>query len=132
MIAVVDVLDDDRHALEAGALRRTPTAFAGDDLVALARQSRLRGQAPDDDRLDHAVGGNRLCELGEAFIVVARARLVAVGLEDVDVDLERRARLVDGRGRVRDERAQTFAESRFLVHVHTACCRSRNSRANTE
>ena len=114
-LCALDLSHDDRHATETGVLRRAPAAFAGDDLVGLA-------DAPHDDRLDHAVRPDRLRELLEPRVVNAKARLVIVRPEAIDVQLgDSRLRF---RG-VRDQRAQTFAERAPFGVGHCTCPASR-------
>ena len=43
-LLVADVMDDDRHLVQAGPLRRAPAPLAGDDLVALAAARRPGGR----------------------------------------------------------------------------------------
>jgi hypothetical protein len=117
-LLVGDLADDDRNAQQPGNLCGAPAALAGDDLEALA-------DAPDDDRLDDAVGADRLGQLLERRLIHLGARLARVGHETVQVDLERRAtrrlrgyRRRRGRrldGRLRDQRAQTATQRRTLL-----------------
>ena len=81
LLAGRHVAHDDRHAQEAGELCGAPAAFAGDDLKSIA-------DLADHDRLDDAVGADRLRELLQARIVDVAARLKVVGLEAIDVGLD--------------------------------------------
>ena len=85
LLARRDVADDDRNAQQAGELRGAPAAFAGDDLEAIA-------DLADDDRLDDAVGADRLRQLLEPRVVHVAARLEVVRREAIDVDLDGRRR----------------------------------------
>ena len=68
--------------MKAGALRRPPAAFAGDQL-------KSRGEGADDDRLDHSGGADGLSELFEALFAKSRAGLVRVRINEVNIDLSR-------------------------------------------
>ena len=57
---VRDVADHRGDALDSGHLRRPPAALAGDQLEFPAL-----GQRPDDNGLDHALGADRVRQLGE-------------------------------------------------------------------
>ena len=80
--AVVQVADHHRHIGQAGFLRGAPAAFAGHDLVTLAAR-----QLAHHDRLDHALGLDRLGQLAQLGRVHAHARLVLAGLQLLDRDL---------------------------------------------
>src|SRR5688572_11580232 len=75
-----------RHVMQARHLRGAPASLAGDDLVAerLARSDRR--ERPDDDRLDDALGANRVSELLQALRPHVEARLIAAALQQVDRD----------------------------------------------
>ena len=68
------------HFLHAGHAGGAPAPFPGHDLVAAA------DQRPHQQRLQHAVLGNGLGQLGEGSVVEVLARLRAVRLNLVDVD----------------------------------------------
>ena len=77
-----DVADDDRHAQQAGELGGAPAPFAGDDLESIA-------DPPHDDRLDDAVGLDRLRRAPRAAPRRScRARLEFIRREAVDVRLD--------------------------------------------
>jgi hypothetical protein len=78
---VGDVTDDDRDAKKAGALGRTPSAFARDDFV-------LPVNTPHENRLDDPVGPDALREFLQAVFLDERARLTRIRDEQVDVELE--------------------------------------------
>ena len=78
-----DVAHHDRHAQQPGDFRGTPAAFAGDDLESIA-------DLAHDDRLDDAVGADRLREFLQPRIVDVAARLKVVRLEAIDVGFDRR------------------------------------------
>jgi len=63
--------------MKAGALRRPPAAFAGDQL-------KSRGE-----RLDHSGGADGLSELFEALFAKSRSGLVRVRINEVNIDLSR-------------------------------------------
>ena len=85
-LVVGDVANRDGDFEEAGALGRAPTALAGDDLV-------VRARATDENRLNHPVTADRLCEFFEPRLVERHARLARIRDEQIEVELER-ARLI--------------------------------------
>ena len=76
-----DVAHHHRHAQQPGDFRGAPAAFAGDDLESIA-------DLAHHDRLDDAVGADRLRELLQPRIVDIAARLKVVRLEAIDVGLD--------------------------------------------
>src|SRR3546814_12924362 len=68
---------------------RSPASFAGDDLEGAV------GQLSHHDRLDHALGPDRLGQLGELVLVPLLARLVLARRDRVD---RQRAQVVVGAG----------------------------------
>ena len=72
---VAQVLDENRHAVQLGALRRAPAAFAGDDLVG----PWLALELAHHDRLQDAVLADRLGEILYALVGDVAARLIAAG-----------------------------------------------------
>ena len=102
------VAHDNRHAQKAGDFRGAPAAFSRDDLKAIA-------DAAHDNRLDDAVGLDRLREFLKARIVDVIARLKVTRRETINVGLDRRR--ADGFRGVRDERAKTFAERGAFFHI---------------
>jgi hypothetical protein len=58
-----DVAHDGGDLVQAGALGGAPAALAGDQLIAA-----LAAHA-DDHRLDHALGADRIGQLGQAGVV---------------------------------------------------------------
>ena len=80
-----DIADDDRNAEQAGALRRSPAAFAGDQLEA-------PGDPADHQRLHDAAGMNRARKLVESFFAEARARLIGARVNQVDIGLKQALR----------------------------------------
>src|SRR4029434_593857 len=72
--------DDDRHSLQPGALRRTPSTLAGDDAIS-------RAVSTHENRLNDAVRFDRLRQLLEPGIVHRQSWLVLIWREQVDVDL---------------------------------------------
>ena len=103
LLARVQLLDDDGDAMQARALRGAPAALAGDDLVPASLET------TSDDRLNDAVGLDRVRQFLEALVLHVAARLIVIRLEEVDIDLQRRAHDDGGRRRVRNERAQSFS-----------------------
>ena len=67
-LGIVELADDDGNLVEPGALRGTPAALAGDDLIALAVR-------PDDDRLDQPARCDRLGEFLQRRLAEVAARL---------------------------------------------------------
>ena len=90
-----NVANDDRDLEQAGALRRAPAPFAGDDLVAAL-------DAADDDRLDDAVGADGSREILDLARRPSRARLKRVGPQQIGVDVEARGPRTSGRGASRE------------------------------
>ena len=118
-LAVGHLDHDDRHVVHAGALRRAPAPFAGDDLE-------LIGRALDrahHDRLDDAAlpdRGRKLVELGVGEIA---PRVARIGLDEFDRRLARMARALDDLGflaDVADQRGKPAAQSRSAVFGHDA------------
>jgi len=72
--AFVDFHLDTRHFLQSRLLRRAPTTLTGDDHPAPGESIRF-----DEQRLEHALLGNRRGELGE--IAEFRARLFRVRIQ---------------------------------------------------
>ena len=56
--------DDDRHFVQAGALRGAPAPLAGDDLECVGRAA----DRPHHDRLNHAALANRSRQLIQLFV----------------------------------------------------------------
>ncbi len=107
---VRDFADDDGDFEQAGALGRTPPAFASDDLVAAL-------DFAHDDRLDDPVGANRARELFDLPFVHCRARLERIRSQQIGIDFERAGGRLRDRWRIGNERAQAAAERwTFLNH----------------
>ena len=104
-LVVPDVADDDRHLQQARPLGGAPAPLAGHDLVG-ALPTRTH-----HDRLDDAAAADRLRELVELRVVHDAARLIAIGLDQVEIDLRWCAGARGRRRDVPDERAQAAAES---------------------
>src|SRR5690606_30895206 len=121
-VRAVDVLHDDRHALQACATRGAPATFARDDAEPVA-------VAPDDDRLDDAVSADRGGKLLELRVIHVRARLEIVRHELIDLEL-RRVRRTRRVGQIRNQGAQALAECGALLHVVITCGRPRADRAD--
>ena len=64
------------------------------------------------------LAANRSRQLFELRIVHRAARLVVIGLEQIDVDFERSARGREGIAAIGNERAQAFAQCRSFLHGH--------------
>ena len=101
LIAIGELAHERRDALEAGGLGRPQAPLAGDELVAVDRLGH-------EDRLEDAVLGDARRERREAVRIEALARLMRVGLDPRDRDLE-------GPGLsgapLRDERGQAAPEA---------------------
>ena len=93
-------------------LRGAPAAFAGDDLKAIA-------DLADDDRLDDAVGADRLRQLLQPRIVDMVARLEVVRLEAIDVGFDRRGARGSGASGMSALRPLPSA-GRFSISVRSA------------
>ena len=107
LIAVGELADERGDPLEAGEARRADAALAGDQLVAVEG---LR----DEDRLEDAVLADARGELLEARVVHVATRLVRVGRDPRERDVD------DGRGArgpLRDERREPAARGRIRVAV---------------
>ena len=131
----IELADDRRDALEAGHARGAPAALAGDELVAL---DGLR----DEDRLQDAMLADARGQALELGLVEAHPRLVRVGPDAIERQLDRAG--LPG-GPLGDECGEAAAEAlgalRTDGHATTACgaagtaagsaCRSRNSSARS-
>ncbi len=87
-LPVVHIAHNRRHGVQAGALRGTPAAFAGDDLVAAG------GPRAHDHRLDHALRANGLRQFVNAFFADVAARLIAASVEAIHGQFRRRERFI--------------------------------------
>src|SRR5206468_3943498 len=101
---------------QAGELRGAPAPFAGDDLKPIA-------DPPHYDRLDDAIGLDRLRELLEPGLVDVAAWLEFIRREAVDVRL-------DSGGRpwwrqVRNQCAEAFTECGAFFHGATQTAKTR-------
>src|SRR5207302_10198654 len=91
-----------------GELRCAPSPLTGDDL-------KLVAGAADDNRLNDAVGFDRIGELLELRAIDLLARLVLVGHKAIDVRFLR----IDSRLRhVGNERTESLAEGRTFYWLH--------------
>src|SRR5439155_20050569 len=97
------VAHNDRHLEQARALRGAPSALARDDSIEIANPLH-------QNRLNDAVLLDGPCELVELCIIHPGARLLLVGREQIDVNFNRA--MARRLRRVRNERAQSFSESR--------------------
>lgn len=100
---------DDRHLLEPGALGRAPAPFARNYLIFLAL-------AANEERLNDAVGADRGRELLDLPFAEDRARLIRIGLDLVDVDLEQYIALLD-RGWTSGEEGVNPPPERLSCHL---------------
>ena len=80
LVAIDQLADDGRNAIETGRLRRTQAALAGHELVAGRRLGH-------EDRLEHAVRGDARAERGQVLRGEPLARLVRVRADPRDRDL---------------------------------------------
>src|SRR4029079_17488291 len=101
LLAIGQLSDDRRDAFEPGRLRGAQPALAGDELVAVDGLGH-------EDRLQDTVLADALRERRELLGTEPLARLMWVGTDPRDRDLERR-RLIDGP--LRDQRRQSAAEA---------------------
>ena len=69
---------DDRHVVQAGALRRAPAPLAGDDLELVRRAA----HGAHDDRLDDAALADRGGQLVEFGLGEGAARIARIGARD--------------------------------------------------
>src|SRR3954454_4014370 len=76
----VNLADDCGDRVQPRALRRAPTALAGDDHI-------IPTLGPEQDRLEDAALADRVGELVERFLVELDARLVRVGPDPRDLNL---------------------------------------------
>ncbi|OIQ68146.1 hypothetical protein GALL_502640 [mine drainage metagenome] len=116
-VRIADIDRHDRHLVQAGDLRRTPAALAGDDLVAILRAA----HRPHHDRLDHAMLLDRIGEFAEFGIGEFAARIARIRLEEFDRHLALRARPIQMRGFAADISDQTCktatkSRTRFVGH----------------
>ncbi len=122
LVAIRELADERRDALEAREPGGAHAALAGDELVAVERLG-------DEDRLQHAVLADARGELLEAGVVDVAPRLVRVRRDPGERDLDH------GRGRLRalrDQRGEPAAERRRARSALTVmrrsppACRSRD------
>ena len=127
LLAGAHVFDNHGHAEQTRTLGSPPPALAGDDLKSVP-------DASDDDRLNHTIRSDRLRQLLESRVVDYDARLKVVRCEMVDVRFG--CRCAGQFGRIRNERAETFAEGGAFdglhgeAHAAGAADRSRTSFAS--
>jgi hypothetical protein len=103
--------------VQARALRRAPTPFAGDDLELIVGAL----DRTHHDRLDDAALPDRVGELAELLVGEVAARVARVGLDEFDRRLARAAAALDDLGfiaDVADERGEAAAQSRTSVFGH--------------
>src|SRR3546814_17777454 len=89
---------------------RSPASFAGDDLEGAV------GQLSHHDRLDHALGPDRLGQLGELVLVPLLARLV---LARPNASADRLHRVASGLASSSGAPALALGPSRHLMPPHT-------------
>ena len=109
-VAVTDLDRNDRHFVQAGELRGTPAAFAGNDLVAILRAL----HRPHHDRLDHAMLLDGTGELAEFGIGKSPAWVARIWFQEFDRYLALVARPFDMRGlaaNVPDQTCKTATQS---------------------
>jgi hypothetical protein len=82
--AVVDHAHHHRHFGQAGTLRRTPAAFAGDDLVGATALAVGADMLAHHDRLDHALRADRRGQFLQLRVVHRAPRLVFAGHHRID------------------------------------------------
>ena len=81
-LAVVELLDDDRHFVKLGLLRRPPAAFAGDNLENIG----FVGMPAHQDGLKNAFFGDGARQIVEMVLVHAMAGLEFTRPKQVDFD----------------------------------------------
>ncbi len=81
--AIVHVADDSGNDSEARPARGAPATLARDDLEHL----RLSGIGANEDRLDHALGADRLRQFFQLRFDEGAARLLRVRHDAIDCDL---------------------------------------------
>ena len=125
-VLVVDAPQHRRDLVQARHLRGAPAALAGDDLVALRLARRRRADRAHDDRLDDALGLDRVREVRERFLAHVHARLVLAARQEVHGDLQellarrRRARLRPRLG-FAEQRLEPAPQPAFLVAHGRQC-----------
>jgi len=82
---LLDFPDDHWHFGETGESCRLPPAFAGDECA--RRWSGPCRLSRDDQWLEHTMLCDAPCELVEALLLKAFARLIGIGGYEIDVDL---------------------------------------------
>ena len=111
--AVADVEHDDRHFVQAGALRRAPAPFAGDDLevVGAARAHH--------DRLDDAALADRMRELVQLGVGEQLARIARIGVDELDRHrrwLRARSACCVSCADVADQRGKAASQVAIVLH----------------
>ena len=92
---VVQLPDQGRYDGQARLLRRPPAPLTGDDFIRV----RIAGRGPHQDRLQHALVADRGFELRDLGLGEVSARLVRIGMDELQRDL---AHPIGRRDRVRD------------------------------
>jgi hypothetical protein len=86
-VAIVELLDDDRHFMKLRELRGAPAPLAGDDLVGVGSL----GMAAHEERLQHALLADRVGKRAQRVVIEAAARLKPSRPQQLDRDGLRRA-----------------------------------------
>ena len=126
---IVNLTNDRRNGVQAGALRCAPPAFARDDLEPITMGTK-------EDRLKNTAFGDRIGELVDRFFLELHPRLFRVGADAPNLDLSHAARTrrcgiaggCDGNdGLLAEKRLKAAAEPGCrLVGAHAAsACRGR-------
>ena len=122
-VLVVHAAHDRGDVGNARDLGGAPAALAGDDLVALLLARLGRADGPHDDRLNDALGLDRIRQIRERFLAHVHARLVFAARKQVERQVQQllARRRHAGRGPrpgLAEERLETTPQAVFLVTHH--------------
>ena len=106
---VRDLAHHRRHSIQPGQLCRPPAALARDNLIVAALQ------LAHDDGLHHALGPNRIRQLGQGLFVHMGARLILAALKQIDGDVAQCLRIGQRFHRRLQQGIQTPTQTRFLA-----------------
>jgi hypothetical protein len=116
----------DRNTMHAGTLGGAPTAFAGDELIAVR-------DSTDYEWLDDTARLNGPRKLVESFFAEARTRLIRTGIYEIDINVQepftqgrryRRPRRCPQRVNRRDRRLLLRLRQRCGVRLPNQCSQS--------
>ena len=124
-LAVGKIADQHRHLVHAGALSRAPAPFAGDDfelaIAALAHHQRLQ----------QTLVADRAGQIFEITVGEMLARIIRIGMQELDRNMAQRACILDDRffrRVIADEGREPPTQPAFLWLCHHHTSRRRESK----